>query len=850
MDCQVFVTNSTSSLAIPQKSQPLIDYIRLSTRIYRQLTMNTAKWGLLGGFLLCTINSSLAQRGKEGSVVAPGGTAIVNTYTYLTANATAGTNTLTVFNNSMTGGAFGAVPLAPGDLVMIIQMQGVSMDINTTPTVGWGGEYTVPNEYIIPDFTLFGVNPHKWGAISNYNNSGLHERREVLSVSGGNTITLNCDLSYNYTSTGHVQVIRIPRYDDFTVGVGSTIAPTLWDGNSGGVVALEVDGTFTLNGAVNADFSGFRGGALDPDSFTAGGPPSEVRFLGSNNFLQGSRKGEGIGGYETEYFNLESEYGIGAAANGGGGGGYQNTGGGGGCNVLTATWTYNGKGNPKGYSAIWDLETPLFGGSVSSGGGRGGYAFSSANQDETAMGPRDAQWGGDDRKANGGFGGHPLLFVADRIWFGGGGGAGDQDSDEGGAGGRGGGMVFMDLYGPNAGTGTISALGEAGQNSDPTGAGVSSLNQKSGEDGAGGGGAGGTIHIVNVSALPAALLLDVTGGDGGDQDIDSLVSSPPIVSTPAFEAGGPGGSGSGGYIRITSGAPTKVLTSGTAGVTNSASMVNFPPNGATEGKDGFPLLPANPAFNLTLTDVTICTGTSISLVATQFGAAAGTVTWYDAMVGGSVVTTGLSYTTPVLASTTTYWVGVCPGSFRERVTVTVDACLPTELTDFWHLCDPYPVLHWETASEHDNDYFTVERSCDLIDYEELATLDGQESSLSLTEYIYHDTEREDCILDEVVYYRLSQTDFNGTHKILGTISSNCEREISEPSIATTISSIVIQYSEEFQVNIYTTDGKLIHQTNSINGNAIVPKSDFTTGIYLIQIIADRQFNSRVLISNQ
>lgn len=802
--------------------------------------MKALKSLLLVGCVFSALNLAFSQRGKEGAVTVPAGSSVVNTYTYLTADATAGLNTLTVNDNTMTGGAFGATPLAPGDLIMVIQMQGASIDVNTTPTTGWGGNYTVPNGFFdAPWPSNWNVDPHEWGQVTNYNNSGFHERVEVLSVSGANTITLNCNLVNSYTASGHVQVIRIPRYTDLTINAGSTIAPTSWDGNSGGVVALEVDGTLTLNGTISATAAGFRGGALDPDSFTAGGPPTEVRFLGSNNFMEGARKGEGIAGYQTEYAALESEYGIGAPANGGGGGGYQNTGGGGGSNVIVGG-TYTGKGNPQGYSAIWDLEQAGFGGSTSAGGGRGGYAYSNNDLDETTIGPRNAAWGGDDRKNNGGFGAHPLPFLADRIWFGGGGGAGDQDSDEGGAGGRGGGIVFMNTYGTITGSGTIEANGEDGQNTNPTNGAPSAGNVARGEDGAGGGGAGGTIHVINVSPFPATITLNVIGGDGGDQNLSNLFAFPDA------EAGGPGGSGTGGYIRITSGSPTRNLTAGANGTTSSTQMVNFPPNGATEGSDGFPAMPANPAFNLTGTDVTICSGNTANLSVTQFGTAPGTVTWYDAMVGGTAVNTGTTFTTPSLGSTTTYWVGTCPGSFREPITVTTISCLPVELAGFWTECDPYPVLHWQTASEHNNDYFTIERSCDLTHYEELAQIEGLENSMELMEYIYHDDKRNNCIDDEM-YYRLSQTDLDGSRTVVGILSSHCEQEILEPKVATTNNAILIQYAEDFKFNMYTTDGKLVHHGESQNAHVLVPKTGLKSGIYLIQILADRQFNSRVFV---
>jgi hypothetical protein len=199
---------------------------------------------------------------------------------------------------------------------------------------------------------------------------------------------------------------------------------------------------------------GFRGGALDPNSYTAGGPPSSIRVLGSFDNLEGSEKGEGIGGFYTEYDALFSRYGIGAPANGGGGGGYQNSGGGGGANCVVGG-AYTGRGNPIGFAAVWNLEAAGFGGSTSAGGGRGGYAISDIDQNELVVGPANAAWGGDDRKNTGGFGGHPLPFFADRVYFGGGGGAGDQDSGEGGAGGRGGGIVFVQAYGTVTGNGLL-----------------------------------------------------------------------------------------------------------------------------------------------------------------------------------------------------------------------------------------------------------------------------------------------------------------------------------------------------------------------------------------------------------
>ena len=111
---------------------------------------------------LC-VDFSHSQRGKEGDVTISGNTT-VNTFTYLTSNASVGATSILVNNNTMVGGAFGS-PLAAGDLIMIVQMQGATMDINTWPVTAWGGNYTVPDDYLLG---TFGANPHLWGQVTNY----------------------------------------------------------------------------------------------------------------------------------------------------------------------------------------------------------------------------------------------------------------------------------------------------------------------------------------------------------------------------------------------------------------------------------------------------------------------------------------------------------------------------------------------------------------------------------------------------------------------------------------------------------------------------------------------------------
>ena len=79
------------------------------------------------------------------------------------------------------------------------------------------------------------------------------------------------------------------------------------------IVALNVSGTLTVNGQINVDSSGFRGGARN----TAGANPGSSIYR-TTNATQGAQKGESILGFATEYGAANGQYGRGAPANGGG----------------------------------------------------------------------------------------------------------------------------------------------------------------------------------------------------------------------------------------------------------------------------------------------------------------------------------------------------------------------------------------------------------------------------------------------------------------------------------------------------------------------------------------------------
>ena len=71
------------------------------------------------------------------------------------------------------------------------------------------------------------------------------------------------------------------------------------------------------------------------------------------------------------------------------------------------------------------------------------------------------------------------------------------------------------------------------------------------------------------------------------------------------------------------------------------------------------------------------------------------------------------------------------------------------------------LLKWETASESNNDYYTLYRSIDGVYWEIIASINGAGSSTERLSYQFLDRSVGFSEIHPVFYYKLSQTDFDG-----------------------------------------------------------------------------------------
>jgi hypothetical protein len=124
-------------------------------------------------------------------------------------------------------------------------------------------------------------------------------------------------------------------------------------------------------------------------------------------------------------------------------------------------------------------------------------------------------------------------------------------------------------------------------------------------------------------------------------------------------------------------------------------------------------------------------------------------------------------------STTNNWDAPLPGQTSSASSVTVpgvttfspwavagnNAPLPVELISFTAKgIDKHVELDWITASERNNDYFTVQRSKTGVNFTDIDTVAAGPTGSIAQEYSYTDLDA----LPGKSYYRLKQTDLDGT----------------------------------------------------------------------------------------
>ena len=255
--------------------------------------------------------------------------------------------------------------------------------------------------------------------------------------------------------------------------------------------------------------------------------------------------------------------------------------------------------------------------------------------------------------------------------------------------------------------------------------------------------------------------------------------------------------------------------------------------------------------NSAITNITYnttgATGISNNGVSGANGLPAGVIAVWSSNVitiSGTPTATGtFNYTIPLTG---------CFGSVNATGTITVENPLPIELLNFnTEIIDSKLLLRWQTATEINNDFFTIERSLNGLEWEGIEKLEGAGNSSILLSYSSIDNNP----YFGISYYRLKQTDFDGIYSYSQIRSVNFNNlKFTQLYIYPNPSngSVTIDLEEtKSNVSLSLTNaiGKVVLTKNYKSTKHINFDLDAPEGLYFLRLETDRKVITKKIVFN-
>lgn len=184
------------------------------------------------------------------------------------------------------------------------------------------------------------------------------------------------------------------------------------------------------------------------------------------------------------------------------------------------------------------------------------------------------------------------------------------------------------------------------------------------------------------------------------------------------------------------------------------------------------------------------------------------------------------------------------GNLTGPLTVS-NGTLPIELIDFTGTCLTNGVeLNWSTASEENNDYFLVEKSTNGSDWELVVKIFGSGTSGVVNKYVHVDY----TIISDLMYYRLTQVDKNGSSEVFKAIDVKCknvkDQMVLYPNPSSTELNVLLDVttsSNNNYIKILNNVGQIISETKvdlTKGVNTFILPVDILPGTYNIMFSSD------------
>lgn len=169
-------------------------------------------------------------------------------------------------------------------------------------------------------------------------------------------------------------------------------------------------------------------------------------------------------------------------------------------------------------------------------------------------------------------------------------------------------------------------------------------------------------------------------------------------------------------------------------------------------------------------------------------------------------------------------------------------------------------LSWVTASEQNNDYFTIERSSDAINFKELFRKPGSGNSINRMHYSITDFSPLRCYS----YYKLKQTDYDGHSTYSGVVAVNIKSNDSNgiqivsvsPTIFTDKFTVIFYLNHEViaDFQLINSSGQVVFKdkikiNDNLNMYDFVDVMGLPKGIYFIELFCNEQKQVQKIVKN-
>lgn len=246
----------------------------------------------------------------------------------------------------------------------------------------------------------------------------------------------------------------------------------------------------------------------------------------------------------------------------------------------------------------------------------------------------------------------------------------------------------------------------------------------------------------------------------------------------------------------------------------------------------------NPSFNVSYQYIDgDITGTEANMIAALYGQPPGE-TFFDWKDAGSVNAVNNTAT----ITNGNYWGDLYAMDNRlDR--------LPVDLISFTVKDSPSTViLNWSTANEENNNYFSVERSSDGVNFVEIGTVKGAGNSNNLQTYLFEDLNP----LNGRSYYRLKQIDYGGQFDYSQLVAIS-HKLLNEPSFSVYPNPILSGESVNLKlegmpqeanckIQVVGRGGEVVWQSShSFAESQELQVNNLTSGIYIVRATSNSGF---------